>query len=155
MLESLPLPLNIHSIRNAYGKQTNKNGKAIRLTGRGCPYAEAVILYRTSAHRWRWDCPSYAPADRPLPPGRFLVLTSVRSPVYPGKEGFYFILFGYYVTRLREKRETTMECNSSKVTICWHSVIREAGVFVCVDYVNSNNPMGSSGMEPATFQLVA
>jgi hypothetical protein len=32
-----------------------------------------------SAHRWRWGCQPYAPAGRPLPTGRFLVLISVTS----------------------------------------------------------------------------
>jgi hypothetical protein len=35
------------------------------------------IFSRQSAHGWRWGCQPYAPADRPLPPGRFLVLISV------------------------------------------------------------------------------
>jgi hypothetical protein len=40
---------------------------------------EGPTLYRQSAHRWRWDCQPYAP----LPPGKFLVLISVRGWVNP------------------------------------------------------------------------
>jgi hypothetical protein len=40
---------------------------------------KAPILSRQSAHRGQWGCQPYAPAGRPLPPGRFLVLISVRS----------------------------------------------------------------------------
>jgi hypothetical protein len=39
---------------------------------------EAATLSRQSAHRWRWSCQPYAPVGRPLPPGRYLVLTSDR-----------------------------------------------------------------------------
>jgi hypothetical protein len=41
---------------------------------------------RQSAQRWRWGCQAYAPASRPLPPGRFLVLISVRGWVTPGPQ---------------------------------------------------------------------
>jgi hypothetical protein len=44
---------------------------------------EAFTYSRLSAHRWRWCCKSYAPADRPLPPGRFLVFISVRGWIDP------------------------------------------------------------------------
>jgi hypothetical protein len=40
---------------------------------------EAPTFPRQSAHRWRWGCQPYAPTDRPLPPGRFLVLISLRG----------------------------------------------------------------------------
>jgi hypothetical protein len=40
---------------------------------------EAPTFSRQSAHRWRRGCQPYAPAGRPLPPGRFLVLISVRG----------------------------------------------------------------------------
>jgi hypothetical protein len=44
---------------------------------------EAPVFSRQSAHRWRRGCQSYAPAGRPLPPGRFLVLISVKRRVDP------------------------------------------------------------------------
>jgi hypothetical protein len=42
---------------------------------------EAPTFSRQSAHRWRWDCQPYA--GRPLHPGRFLLLISVRGWVDP------------------------------------------------------------------------
>jgi hypothetical protein len=44
---------------------------------------EAPTFSRQSLHRWRWGCEPYVPAGRPLPPGRFLVLISVRGWVEP------------------------------------------------------------------------
>jgi hypothetical protein len=44
---------------------------------------EAPTFSRQLAHRWRWGCQPYAPAGRPLPPGRLLVLISVRGSVDP------------------------------------------------------------------------
>jgi hypothetical protein len=38
-------------------------------------------LWDVEAHRCGWGCQPYAPAGRPLPPGRFLVLISVRGRV--------------------------------------------------------------------------
>jgi hypothetical protein len=38
---------------------------------------------RQLAHRWQWVCQLHAPAGRPLPLGRFLVLISVRGWVDP------------------------------------------------------------------------
>jgi hypothetical protein len=40
---------------------------------------EAPTFSRQSAYRWRWDCQPYARHCRLLPPGRFLVLISVKS----------------------------------------------------------------------------
>jgi hypothetical protein len=40
---------------------------------------EAAIFSRQMARRWRWTRQPYAPTARPLPPGRFLVLISVRG----------------------------------------------------------------------------
>jgi hypothetical protein len=42
-------------------------------------YVEAPTFSRQSAHRWRWNCQPYAPASRPLLPGRFLELICVRG----------------------------------------------------------------------------
>jgi hypothetical protein len=39
---------------------------------------EVPTFSRQSTYRWRWGCQPYAP-DTPLPPGRFLVLVSVRG----------------------------------------------------------------------------
>jgi hypothetical protein len=44
---------------------------------------ETPTFSRHSDHRWRWGCQPYAPADSPLPPGRFLVLISVRGSIDP------------------------------------------------------------------------
>jgi hypothetical protein len=44
---------------------------------------EAPTFSRQSAHRWRWGCQPDAPAGRPLPPGRFLVLISVSGWIDP------------------------------------------------------------------------
>jgi hypothetical protein len=43
---------------------------------------ETPTFSRQSAHRRRWGCEPYAPADL-YPPGRFVVLISVRGWVYP------------------------------------------------------------------------
>jgi hypothetical protein len=42
---------------------------------------EAPTFSRQSAHRWQWGCQTRA--GHPLPPGRFLVLISVRGWVNP------------------------------------------------------------------------
>jgi hypothetical protein len=39
---------------------------------------KAPTFSRQSAHRLLWGCQPYAPASRPLTPGRFLVLISVK-----------------------------------------------------------------------------
>jgi hypothetical protein len=44
---------------------------------------EAPTFSRQSAHRCRWGCQPYAPTDRPLLPGTFLVLISVIGWVDP------------------------------------------------------------------------
>jgi hypothetical protein len=44
---------------------------------------DVEALSTQSAHRWRRSCQPYAPASRTLPPGRFLVLISVRGWVDP------------------------------------------------------------------------
>jgi hypothetical protein len=44
---------------------------------------EAPTFSRQSAHRWRWGCQPYASAVFTSPPGRFLVLISVRGWVDP------------------------------------------------------------------------
>jgi hypothetical protein len=44
---------------------------------------EAPTFSRQSAHRWQWACQPNAPAGCLLPPGRFLVLFSVRGWVDP------------------------------------------------------------------------
>jgi hypothetical protein len=61
-------------------------GKAIPVTGE---VAHRILrgrgsqLSRQSAHRWRWGCQPYAAAAI-YPPGRFLILISVRGWVDPG-----------------------------------------------------------------------
>jgi hypothetical protein len=49
----------------------------------GLRTVEDPTFSKQSTHRWRWGCQPYAPDDRPLPPGRFLVLISVRGSVDP------------------------------------------------------------------------
>jgi hypothetical protein len=53
-------------------------GKAIPATGCGGPYgcetSRLSHFLRQSAHRWWWGCQPYAPAARPLPHKKFLVL---------------------------------------------------------------------------------
>jgi hypothetical protein len=44
---------------------------------------DASTFSTQSANRWRWGCQPYAPAGRPLPSWRFLVLISVRCSVDP------------------------------------------------------------------------
>jgi hypothetical protein len=44
---------------------------------------QAPTFSRQSTHRWRWGCQPYEPAGRPLPPGRFMVLISIRGWVDP------------------------------------------------------------------------
>jgi hypothetical protein len=51
----------------------NRPSRTIRLCD-----VEAPILSIQSTHRWLWACQPYAPAAF-LPPGRFLVLISVRG----------------------------------------------------------------------------
>jgi hypothetical protein len=43
---------------------------------------EALTFSKKSAHRWRWGCHPYAPAAF-YPPGRFLILISVKGRVDP------------------------------------------------------------------------
>jgi hypothetical protein len=48
----------------------------------GLWHVEAPTFSRQLAHRWRWGCQLQAPAAL-YPPGRFLVLISVKSWVHP------------------------------------------------------------------------
>jgi hypothetical protein len=73
---------------------------------------EAPTFSRQSAHRRQWGCQPYASAAL-CPPGRFLVLISVRGWVNPRP-------------------------------IVWLEVLGQL-----------KNPITSSGLEPATFRLVA
>jgi hypothetical protein len=54
-----------------------------KVTARNRPWSSIglwdVEASRQSAHRWRWGYQPYAPAGRPLPARRFLVLISVRD----------------------------------------------------------------------------
>jgi hypothetical protein len=60
--------------------------KAIPVTDRGgpkCFETSRLLHFVENRLKVRWSCEPYTPAGRPLPPGRFLILISVRGWVDP------------------------------------------------------------------------
>jgi hypothetical protein len=70
--KQLKSPYNFSTLK---GKACNRPWRPIGLWD-----VEDPTFSRQSTHRWRWGCQPYAPG-RSLPPGKFLVLISLRGSV--------------------------------------------------------------------------
>jgi hypothetical protein len=105
-----------------YGKKNETIPVRGRGDPQGCDTSRLPHFLDKSTHRWRWDCQPYSPTGYPLPPGRFLVLISVRSWVDPR-----------VIVRLEELGQLKNPVTSSRIEPATFRLVEKSVGNICGD----------------------